>query len=108
MRGSGTTRSGKLGAGVAARAVWRALCCLALLGGCLLPAARAQVSDWGQKQMGPIQDVRPSALDKVTIAQHLNQKIPLDLAFRDEAGRTVELGQYFGQRPVILSLVYYQ
>ena len=31
----------------------------------------------------------------------------MDLEFRDEAGRTVSLKEYFGRRPVILSLVYY-
>ena len=33
--------------------------------------------------------------------------MPLDAEFRDEAGRTVRLKDYFGRRPVILSLVYY-
>ena len=33
--------------------------------------------------------------------------MPLDLEFRDEAGRTVRLKEYFGRRPVILSLVYF-
>jgi protein SCO1/2 len=38
----------------------------------------------------------------------LNGQIPLDLAFRDEAGRDVRLGDYFGQKkPVLLALVYY-
>ncbi len=43
----------------------------------------------------------------VGIDQRLNAQIPLDLAFRDEAGATVHLKDYFGKRPVILSLVYY-
>ncbi len=41
------------------------------------------------------------------IDQRLNAQIPLDLAFRDETGGTVHLKDYFGKRPVILSLVYY-
>lgn len=72
------------------------------------PGASAQVSDYGQKQMGPVQNVRPSALDHVSVAQHLNHPIPLNLTFHDESGKTVQLGQYFGQKPVILSLVYYR
>ncbi len=40
--------------------------------------------------------------------QHLGQKVPLDLTLRDEAGREVRLAEYFGQRPVILTLVYYR
>ncbi len=49
-----------------------------------------------------------SILDKVGIDQHLNQQVPLDLAFIDENGQPVQLKQYFGSKPVILSLVYYQ
>jgi protein SCO1/2 len=49
----------------------------------------------------------PKALREVGIDQHLNEQLPLDLAFRDESGQTVKLGQYFGKRPVVLSLVYY-
>jgi len=50
---------------------------------------------------------RPAILRNVGIDQKLNQQVPLDLPFRDENGNTVRLGDYFGQKPVILSLVYY-
>jgi protein SCO1 len=50
---------------------------------------------------------RPKILRDVGIDQNLNQQIPLDLKFRDETGKTVELSQYFGKKPVILSLVYF-
>ena len=58
---------------------------------------------------GPVQDigVRPSLLKEVGVDQKLNQSIPLDLAFRDEHGKPVQLGEYFGKKPVILSMVYY-
>lgn len=71
-------------------------------------AARAQVSDYGQKQMGPIRDEAPELLKRVAITQKLNTQIPLNLQFRDETGKAVALGDYFGQRPAILALVYYQ
>src|SRR6185503_5120881 len=32
---------------------------------------------------------------------------PLDLVFRDENGSAVRLGDYFGRKPVVLALVYY-
>jgi len=51
--------------------------------------------------------VTPPQLRGVGIDQRLNQQVPLDLKFRDETGQTVTLGSYFGQKPVILSLVYY-
>lgn len=47
-------------------------------------------------------------LQQVGIDQHIGQQIPLDLTFRDETGRSVPLRQYFGHKPVLLTLVYYQ
>ena len=44
----------------------------------------------------------------VGIEQKLNDNIPLDLEFTDELGRPVKLSQFFGQKPVVLSLVYYE
>jgi protein SCO1/2 len=55
----------------------------------------------------PAADGRPPMLQKVGIDQKLNQQLPLEAAFRDETGQSVTLGHYFGQRPVILTLVYY-
>jgi protein SCO1/2 len=49
----------------------------------------------------------PAALSHVSFEQHLNQQLPLDLPFKDEAGRTVKLGDYFGRKPVLLTFVYY-
>jgi protein SCO1 len=78
-----------------------------------MPAARlsAQVSDYGQKQAGPIRDEAPQLLKKVAILQKLNTQIPLNLAFQDEHGNSVHLSDYFGPtatKPAILGLVYYQ
>ena len=66
------------------------------------PAASAQLSD-------PIQNigVRPELLKDVGVDQKLNESIPLGLRFNDEKGKPVELRQFFGSKPVILSLVYY-
>lgn len=49
----------------------------------------------------------PAALRDVRIEQKLDQQLPLDLVFRDESGQPVKLGQYFGKKPVVLALVYY-
>src|ERR1700691_5909018 len=51
--------------------------------------------------------VRPELLKEVGVDQKLNDQIPLNLAFRDEHGNPVELAQFFGSKPVILTLVYY-
>jgi protein SCO1/2 len=58
-------------------------------------------------ETGAVSTGLPTALRDVKIEQKLNQQLPLDLTFRDETGQSVKLGQYFGQRPVVLSLVYY-
>jgi protein SCO1/2 len=73
----------------------------------MAPSVLAQVSSYGDKQMGPANSKSP-ILEKVGIAQHLNQQLPLDLTFTDDAGKQVQLAGYFGQRPAILALVYYQ
>lgn len=53
------------------------------------------------------QNALPRPLREVEIDQRLNDQIPLDLEFVDESGRTVALREYFGRRPVILALVYF-
>ncbi len=50
----------------------------------------------------------PKVLNEVGIQQKLNEYIPLDTEFKDENGNIVKLGEYFGKRPVILALVYYE
>ena len=49
----------------------------------------------------------PAILGKVGITQNLNTQIPPELAFRDETGKTVQIGDYFGKKPIVLSLVYF-
>lgn len=51
---------------------------------------------------------RTSILNDVGIDQKLGAQVDPDLVFRDEFGRDVRLGQYFGRRPLILALVYYK
>lgn len=51
--------------------------------------------------------VVPPQLQNVGIDQELNHQVPLDLVFHDETGKAVRLGDYFGKKPVILSLVYF-
>ena len=50
----------------------------------------------------------PGPLRQVGYDQRIGENVPLDLPFRDEAGRAVRLGDYFGKRPVILVLAYYR
>jgi protein SCO1 len=82
---------------------------LALVLVCLLaPVAHGQVSSYGDKQMGQVSNQAPPVLDRVKVTQRLNAQVPLEAEFRDETGKTVKLGDYFGKKPVVLSLVYFQ
>ena len=58
-------------------------------------------------ESGPPSTGLPKALRDVALEQKLDHQLPLDLVFRDESGQEVKLGQYFGQKPVVLALVYY-
>ena len=49
----------------------------------------------------------PPILTNVGIDQKLEAQVPLDLPFRDETGQTVTLRKYFNDKPIILSLVYF-
>ena len=81
----------------------------AAAGLCLLaPALYAQVAGYGDKQAGTANDGPPALLSKVGIAQNLNKPLPLNLTFADDEGKQVALASYFGKRPAILALVYYQ
>lgn len=74
---------------------------------CLLPTASAQ---YAQPPQGGLASQRPpDALKNIGIDQRLNNQLPFGATFKDEAGNSVKLGDYFGKgRPVIVSLVYYK
>jgi protein SCO1 len=71
----------------------------------LVAAAAAQTMSNGI--MGPPSNMRPPRLENVAIDQHLDAQIPPNLTFTDDGGRSVMLGEYFGKKPLILNLVYY-
>jgi len=50
----------------------------------------------------------PEPVRNVGIDQRLNEQLPLDLEFRNEEGRAVTMGQFFRDKPVVLSLVYHE
>jgi len=91
------------------RSLRRAVSIGCVLAGCLLgTSGLAQVASYGEKQGGENSgDQLPQVLQKVGVSQHLNQQLPMDAAFVDETGKPVVLGEYFGKKPAILTLVYY-
>ncbi|MCA1584002.1 MAG: SCO family protein [Acidobacteria bacterium] len=71
--------------------------------------ARAQPDAPGLREApGTPASMVPTALQQVAFEQHLDEPLPLDLPFRDEEGRAVRLGDYFGSRPVVLAFAYYE
>jgi len=51
----------------------------------------------------------PEALKTIGIEQKLGDQLPLDTEFKDESGKMVKLGSFFGTgRPVIVAFVYYE
>jgi protein SCO1/2 len=51
---------------------------------------------------------RPGILSKIAIDQRIGSQVPSDIPFVDETGRPVQIGDYYGKRPVVLALVYYE
>jgi len=50
----------------------------------------------------------PPPTKDVGFDQKLGGQVPLNLVFKDEEGRTVKLSDYFGKKPVVLNLMYFQ
>jgi protein SCO1/2 len=78
-----------------------------LLATILLLASVAWAQSMSKGIMSPPANVRPPYLTNVGIEQHLDGQVPPDLAFVDDTGHPVKLGDYFGKKPLILNLVYY-
>jgi protein SCO1/2 len=71
-------------------------------------ALPSYASPQGLAEPGDPSSARPGILGKIAIDQRIGQQLPLDLPFVDDHGRQVRLGDYFGKRPVVLALVYYE
>jgi protein SCO1/2 len=85
---------------------WAALSTAALVLAMASPAP-AWVRDQ-QPSPAPPAAERPKILRDIGFDQRLGETVPLDAVFRDESGRAVKLGDYFGKRPVVLALAYYE
>jgi len=80
------------------------------IAGVLVALALLSAFAWAQMNngvMSPPANTRPPRLENVGIEQQLDAQVPPNLTFRDDTGKIVKLGDYFGHKPLILNLVYY-
>jgi protein SCO1/2 len=84
-------------------------CCFLLLAGPRTTSAQSANLGTGVTESGGTPaGVTPQQLEHVSFRQRLNERLPLDAAFKDEYGRSVRLGNYFHDgKPVVLAFVYY-
>lgn len=68
----------------------------------------AQQSGIVEDQGQVVQQLPGVDIKKVRIDQKLDTLIPLDATFRDETGKTVQIGDYFNDKPVVLVFAYYE
>lgn len=61
-----------------------------------------------EKPLGSSAQQKPDYLKNAGIDQNLNHPLPLNDHFKDETGNDVALSNYFGQRPVVMVLMYYK
>ena len=85
-----------------------------LVGCALLPVVFATTVHGAATTPGPLgssggqASTKPGPLEGVGIEQHLGAKLPLDTMFRDEEGTPVRLGDFFGKKPVVMAMAYYE
>ncbi|MDH3889756.1 MAG: SCO family protein [candidate division Zixibacteria bacterium] len=72
----------------------------------LLPLLLLMVTPCSRAQIVRDQPVELKAID---VEEHLGEKVPLDLVFTDETGRTAALGEFMqGDKPCLIILGYYR
>ena len=70
-----------------------------LLAAATLASALCPLATSAQELPGPLQGV--------SFEQRLGERVPLDAPFVDHTGATAPLGDFIGERPVVLALVYF-
>lgn len=60
-----------------------------------------------QKKEG-LRNEKPAVLDKIGIDENLGAELDLEIPFKDQYGKDVLLAKYFGSKPILMLLVYYE
>jgi protein SCO1/2 len=89
------------------RTTWVVVFVLSLAGAASAQPGYPSSYNGNPEKPGAVSTETPPQLKDVTFKQRLNEQLPLDATFKDEEGRTVTLGQFFGTKPVLLAFVYY-
>jgi protein SCO1/2 len=90
------------------RAIGRVLLGVLLCASTVRLAAQPATPGGTRPSAGVPSDQMPEKLRDVAFDQRLDGQVPLDVPFRDETGAAVMLERFFGARPVVLALVYYE
>ena len=77
------------------------------LGSCARAQMGGSTANGFKREVGMPASSIPAPLREIGFDQRIGETIPLDTTFRDESGRTVRLGEYFGHRPVVMVFAYY-
>lgn len=89
--------SGKTQSGAIAPRTWsRTLVCALIL-------LAVTVSSYAERAVRP----EDAVLGRIGFDQNLDAQLPLDAVFTNHRGEQVELGSFFGERPVIIAPIYY-
>jgi protein SCO1/2 len=86
------------------------VCLFAVLAALLGRSGDVHAQTWrqGAPEGTPAANTTPPELTGVTIDEHLGQRLPMDVAFRDAEGRSVRLGALFDhKRPTLLVFAYH-
>jgi protein SCO1 len=91
--------------------IWRFMAIVLAFAAGTTPPALAQMTGAPaagyKRESGTPAATLPPVLREIGFDQNIDQPVPLDTTFRDETGRAVRLGDYFGQRPVVMVFAYY-
>jgi protein SCO1/2 len=86
---------------------WRFLPSAVYLVWVTLAVVASPIVVWADESK-PLAHPQSKALREVDFEQRLGAQLPLDSEFVDEAGKPVQLGEFFGERPVLFVLAYYR
>lgn len=95
---------------VVLRRVGSVVCAIAFATVTATAAAAAPIAPAPLGSLDNQASATPGPLEGVGIEQHLGRSLPLDAVFRDEEGKDVRIGEFFGpgKKPAILALAYFE